>query len=310
MDPVNPQVLYAGTGARGMGSGVYKSKDAGLTWQRASNGLPSEDVRALAFSHADPPTLFADVGPRGDVYASTDGAQSWTRLGNFELTGYKAQMVVAPSDASVLFVAEDVRGAYRSLDGGQNWLPVSEGLPTNANGDTSVQSVAIDPTDTNIVYLGTGWSSFNANGVYKSTDGGATWTAANRGMIDYSITALAVDPMHSQVVYAGAFDGSWFKSDDGGQTWRDLSDQHPLQETNRSSILAIAIDPEVPETVYLLIERVGVLVSYDRGARWHVLGKPGELEYPTFSAMVVAFGPQPILVVGVRDEGGWRYATD
>ena len=54
----------------------------------------------------------------------------------------------------------------------------------------------------------------------------------------------------------------------------------------------------------------GVLVSYDGGARWRALGKPGEPDYPSFTAMTITFDPQPILVVGIRDEGGWRYATD
>ena len=310
VDPGNPQVLCAGTGASGSGSGVYKSEDGGLTWQLASSGLPSEDVRALAFSHTDPPTLYAVLGQEGEVYASSDGAQSWERLGSYELSGFQTQLAVAPSDANVLFVTADVRGAYHSLNGGRNWQAVGEGLPKDANGQVNVQSVAIDPTDANVVYLGTGWSSFGGNGVYKSTDGGATWTAANRGMIDYSITALAVDPTRPQVIFAGSVDGSLFTSDDGGQTWRDLTIKLPLQGTDRSSIVQIVIDPQEPQPVYLLIERVGVLVSYDGAERWQLLGKPGQLGHPSFTAMAAVGGSLPTIVAGIRDEGGWRYAAD
>jgi len=53
-----------------------------------------------------------------------------------------------------------------------------------------------------------------------------------------------------------------------------------------------------------------VLVSYDGGATWRLLGKPGEPEHPSFTALAVIFGPQPVLIAGIGDEGGWRYGTD
>ena len=310
VDPNDPQVLYAGAGFSGAGSGVYKSEDAGLTWQKASSGLPSEDVRALAFSRTDPATLYAAVGRRGDLFASTDGAQSWTRLGNYELSGFQARLAVAPSDANVLFVTEDVRGLYRSLDGGYTWLSLKGGLPKDENDTVNVQSLAIDPADANVVYVGTGWGSSNGNGVYKSTDGGETWAPANRGMIDYGITALAVNPSDSQVIYAGGNGSELFKSTDSGENWTDLTDKLPIEKGPQQPIRDVAIDPDAPDTIYLLHERVGVLVSNDGGARWRLLGKPGEPDYPSFTAMAVIFDPQPVLVVGIRDEGGWRYATD
>ena len=308
VDPNDPQIVYAGTGSSGAGSGVFKSQDAGLTWQKAASGLPSEDVRALGFSRTDPATLYATAGHRGDVFASTDGAQSWMRLGNYELSGFQARLSVAPSDPNVLFVTEDVRGVYRSLDGGRTWLEVGEGLPRDQNDAVKAQSLAIDPADANVVYLGTGWGSFNGNGVYKSTDGGETWAPANRGMMDYGITALAVNPAESQVVYAGGNGSELFKSGGGGETWTDLTDRLPIEQGAQQPIRDIAIHPRAPDTVYLLHERAGVLVSADGGDKWRLLGKPGETEYPSFTAMAVVFDPQPIIVAGIRDEGAWRYA--
>jgi len=304
VDPADPQVLYAGTGSTGAGSGVYKSEDCGLTWQLVSAGLPSEDVVALAFSYDDQPLLYAAVG--NSIFASADGGASWSqqaqRVGNGR--GFE-QLRVAPGDGRALYGVAVIEGVFRSDDGGHNWMAVNEGLP--GDGDKfNAQSLAVDPTDANVVYLGTGWGPFHGNGVYKSTDGGATWAAANQGMMDYSITALAVDPANPQIVYAGGFDGDLFKSTDGGETWSDLTTNLPDQ----TSVVEIVVDPAAPETVYLLCDRLGVLVSYDGGARWRLLGKPGEPDYPSFTAMAVTFGPQPVLVVGIRDEGGWRYATD
>jgi photosystem II stability/assembly factor-like uncharacterized protein len=298
-------VLYAGTGFTGSGSGVYKSEDAGLTWRLVSAGLPSEDVAALAFSHDDPPTLYAAVG--SDIFASADHGASWSQqaqgVGNYRGFG---RMRVAPGDGRVLYGVTVIEGAFRSDNGGHNWLPASDGLPKDSNGSLNAQSLAIDPTDADVVYLGTGWGPFHGNGVYKSTDGGETWAPANRGMIDYSITALAVNPADPQVVYAGGNDGDLFKSTDGGQAWGDPTAKSP----DRTSIIEIALDPAAPEVIYLLCGQTGVLVSSDGGEKWRLLGKPGEPDYPTFTAMAIVFDPQPVLVVGIRDGGGWRYAAD
>jgi hypothetical protein len=123
-------------------------------------------------------------------------------------------------------------------------------------------------------------------------------------MVDYSITALAVDPVDPQIVYAGAHGGELFKSTDGGGSWSDLSAQLPEQ----TGVVAVVVDPA--GRLYLLCDRLGVLLSYDGGSSWRLLGKPGGLDYPTFSALLVVPQAQPVLFVGVADEGVWRYASD
>ena len=309
VDPANPQVLYAGSGFTGSGSGVHKSEDAGLGWREVSAGLPSEDVTALAFGRGEPPILYAAVGT--SLFTSAEGGASWSqraqRVGNGR--GFE-RLYVAPGNGKTLYGLAVIEGAFRSADGGNNWLAVNEGLPRDDNGLLNAQSLAMDPSDANTVYLGTGWGPFHGNGVFKSTDGGGTWLPANQGMLDYSITALAVDPFNPTTVYAGGSEGELFKSADGGQTWNDLTERLPVQEYSRSTIRDIILDPVTPETIYLLCEREGSLVSQDGGASWHLLGKPAELDYPSFTAMAVALGERPILVAGIRDEGGWRYAPD
>lgn len=302
-DPTTPKVLYAGTGSSGAGSGVYKSEDAGLNWKYASNGLPSEDVESLAFNFDNPPILYAALD-RGDIYASTDGAQSWTKLGNAGLMGFKNSLFVAPSNRNVLFIVKDVRGIARSRNGGYAWMPVDDGLPKSSDRDANTQSLAIDPTNENIVYLGTGWGSFNGNGVYKSTDGGETWTPANQNMTDYGITALAVNPKQPQIIYAGTVSGELFKSTNSGQSWNDLTKKVPF----KNEIKGIAIDS--PETIYLLSERVGIMFSNNGGTNWDIIGKPEESDYPSYTAFSAIFDPKPIIVVGISDEGGWRYTAE
>ena len=307
VDPTNPQVLYAGTGDTGSGSGVYKSEDAGLTWRLVANGLPSVDVEGLAFSRSDPPLLYATTDH--EAYASADGAESWTRLGEIGiLGGFYHQLYVDPGDPARVFRVSRPGGIARSLDGGHTWLPLREGLPGDEHA-TFVLSLAIDPTEPNVVYAGTGGWVGNGHGVYKSMDGGDTWATANRGMIDYRISALAVVPQQPQTVYAGSDGGELFKSTDVGETWTDLTDRLPPQIGSHHSIWHMALDPAKPETIYLLADGVGVLTSSDGGASWTPLGAPGEPQYPSFTAMAIMFGPQPTLVVGIEREGGWRYAT-
>jgi len=310
VDPANPQVLYAGAGDSGSGSGVYKSEDAGLTWRLTADGLPSEDVTALAFSPDASPMLYAAAGVRGDVYGSSDGAQSWTRLGDSGLFGFPdRRLVVSPDDGRVLFALGVANDIFRSNDGGHTWLPVSEGLPGDEH-STHALSLIIDPTNANVLYVGTGGFVGGGHGVYKSTDGSETWSPANRGMIDYRITALTVDPAQPQTLYAGGDGGELFKSTDGGQTWHDLTEMLSGQMNDYSTIRDIVVDPVTPETIYLLADKTGVLLSHDGGARWRLLGRPGEPDYPVFTALSIIFDPQPVLIIGIEGEGGWRYAAD
>ena len=97
-NPTNPKVIYAGTGANGSGSGVYKSEDSGLTWALVSTGLPDDDVVALAVSQVEPITIYAVTGHAGTVYASTDGAVTWKRLGSPEINGFGYQLVIDPKN--------------------------------------------------------------------------------------------------------------------------------------------------------------------------------------------------------------------
>lgn len=310
IDPTNPRILYAGTGDNGSGSGVYKSEDAGQTWQLTAAGLPNEDVSALAINRSAPATLYAMVGVRGYVYASSDGAKNWTRTGDSALFGgYARRLIPLPGKSQSLFSIALGSGIARSTDGGRAWTPVRKGLPADDH-SVHVQSLAVDPTNANVMYLGTGAFVGGGAGVYKSTDGGASWSAANQDMIDYRITAVAVDPANPQTVYAGSDAGEFFKSTDGAQSWNDLSDNLPFERGRHYGIRDIRIDPNAPQNLYLLCDQIGVVASSDGGANWNQLGKPTGENYYTFTAMTVLFGPQPTVLFGVERAGAWRYAAD
>lgn len=306
VDPGNAGVLYAGTGENGSGSGVFRSTDAGQTWQPASEGLPGEDVKALAISTAAPAALYAVVGGGADatVYISTDGAASWTRLSNGGVPGLWYDLCIDPGNGSTLYLCACPGKLVRSLDGGHSWQPLRDGLPGDER-ETHILSLAIDPTDSNVLYAGTGAWVGGGQGVFKSTDGGVTWSPANRGMMDYRITAVAIDPGNAQRVYAGGYAGEVFVSEDGGQTWTDLTGRLPYDTAIHPTVQQIVLDPA--GAVYLLCDQFGIVISTDGGASWRVLGAP-EPDLDLFTALAVVPGPQPALVMAVERQGGWRYA--
>lgn len=319
VDPSNPQIIYAGAGLQGSGSGVYKSEDSGLTWLLASNGLPSEDVESLVIDPNPPHRLWAAlfVTARTNIYASDDGAKSWSRISDTGIFGgLQQRLIIDPSKSENQFLIIPPQGLFKSIDGGRNWQPINEGLPQDQAFDKAayVLSLAIDPGNSQLVYAGTGSTSGNGHGVFKSNDAGKTWSPANRGMIDYRISALAVDANDSMTIYAGGENGELFKSVDGGTSWNDTSDRDLMDLYSSPTISNIFVDPASPKTVYALAEEAGVLISYDAGSSWLKLGKPEKLEEPLrFTAMAVASKPLPVLIVGVdsyiKNGGGWRFAA-
>jgi photosystem II stability/assembly factor-like uncharacterized protein len=308
VDLTNSQVLYAATGDQtGSGGGVYRSEDAGRTWQRAASGLPSERVTALAFGHGERATLYATVGTRGDLYASADGAASWSLRGDTGFFGgYDRLLRVDPRNPDLLYFLARSNALMRSRDAGYTWQSIGEGLPSDERA-TFALSLAIDPTDSDVLYVGTGGFVGGGQGVYKSTDGGDTWSASNRGMLDYRITAVAVDPLGAQTVYAGSDAGELFKSTDGGQTWQEMTDDLPAQTGSHPTIQQIVAHPSAPDTVYLLMNATGVVVTADGGDTWRLLGQPGQISYTTYTALTVLFDAEPVFLVGIEREGGWRY---
>lgn len=320
VDPGNPRIIYAGAGLQGSGSGVYKSEDAGLTWRLASKGLPSEDVNSLVIDPHPPYRLFASISvtARTQIYASNDGADSWTLVGNTGIFGgLQERLFNDPSKGDVLFLVIQPQGLFRSVDGGRNWQALNEGLPQNhdfGNG-AYVLSLAVDPNNSQIIYAGTGgYVSGQGHGVFKSDDGGKTWSPTNRGMIDYRISALAIDPTNSQIIYAGSDKGELFKSIDSGQTWTDMSDRNLMDQYDSPVVQNIVVDSSNPETVYVLTDEAGFLVSYDAAASWIKLGRPEKLDDTVkFTASAIIFDPKPVLIVGVdpyiKNAGGWRFAA-
>ncbi|HEX7185597.1 MAG TPA: hypothetical protein VF756_27480 [Thermoanaerobaculia bacterium] len=274
LDPRSPSTLYASLYQSPVG--IWKSTDGGATWRPKGRGLPSgEDlVFWIAVDPSSPGTVWAATdGAARKVYKSVDGGERWARTGPggypvavgpsgavytrgarsldggatwtptavpFHRDVRNLRLVVDPaSPLTVLATAPDF-GISRSADGGGTWYPSNEGIA-----QTRIVGLAIDPADPESLY-----ASALGVGLFRSRPGGGGWEMLNGGLptneqFSPEVSPLIVGPGSS--LYAGmkfhTFVGLG-RSTDGGLTWEEL----PLPED--ASLVAIAVDPAAPRTVY------------------------------------------------------------
>ncbi|MBI4460725.1 MAG: hypothetical protein HY648_11800 [Acidobacteria bacterium] len=230
IDRLNPLIIYAGI----FGSendGVYKSTNAGQSWSRASAGLGEATVLTLAMDPADPAVLYA--GTSGGVFKTTDRGQSWTASNSGlssmpefqDLFGDATVPVVlslgiGQSNPSTIYAGTLANGIFKTIDGGLSWTTVSSGLPKMAYVGTPpvVGALAVDPANAATVYAGVAAGSLG-DGVYKSTNGGQSWTPVSFDAGGAIVLALAVDPSNSATVFAGTFGRGVLKSTNSGSLW-------------------------------------------------------------------------------------------
>lgn len=195
-----------------------------------------------------------------------------------------------PSNASVVWVGTGENnnqrsvsygdGVYKSEDGGKSWKNM--GLKNSEH----ISEVVVHPTDPNTIYVGAYgpvWSEGGDRGVYKSTDGGATWTNVKSVSAYTGCNDLVMDPRNPNILYAafhqrmrkvftyigGGPESAIYKSTDGGTTWKKLEGGLPGGDLGR---MALAISPVNPDVLYSVIEanddKGGVYRSMNQGASW------------------------------------------
>ncbi|MBA2251659.1 MAG: hypothetical protein H0W13_02965 [Nitrospirales bacterium] len=166
MDPVRPDIVYAGTSG-----GVYKSVNQAGRWEKINNGLVSPQeltssralgVTVMGVDPFSPSTVYAAT-LRG-IYKSTNGGQLWDRIALSMPDQMISAMVLDRATAGTLYVASR-EGVYKSVDGGATWHAINKGLAT-----LNIRSLAQSPTDPRMLYVGT-----NGSGLYRSRDGGESW---------------------------------------------------------------------------------------------------------------------------------------
>jgi photosystem II stability/assembly factor-like uncharacterized protein len=292
--PSQPNVYYFG----GTGGGVFKTIDGGIHWEPITDGqIKTGSVGAIAVADSDPNVIYIGMGEgcirgnasHGDgVYKSTDAGKTWKNVGLAE-TQQIGRVRVHPKNPDIVYIAalghmsgsNEERGVFRSTDGGKNWKKVL--YKSNKAGAIDL---ILDPTNPNIIYASI-WEiirkpwTFDSggpdSGLYKSTDGGDTWTEITRNPgLPKGIMGrigMAVSPVNPERVWTlvEAEDGGLFRSENGGKNWSKVNEGHNL--TQRAWYYAhVFADPQKADTVYVL--NVGFYRSNDGGHEFIALRPP------------------------------------
>jgi photosystem II stability/assembly factor-like uncharacterized protein len=152
-------------------------------------------------------------------------------------------------------------GLYASTDGGADWHAVRTPFPSNG-----VQALAIDPHDSETVYV-SDCGGACSHGVFERTnDGGTSWQLITG--VPWTVQSLAIDPQRPSTLFAGTIRGDIFRSSDNGRSWQQVSSPPTLPQSRQYAIIAIAIDPTSTDTIYAARRFGGIIKSSDGGATW------------------------------------------
>jgi photosystem II stability/assembly factor-like uncharacterized protein len=292
--PTQPFVYYFGA----TGGGVWKTTDGGVNWTPLGDGVfKTGSVGAVAVAESDPNVVYVGMGEqtlRGNVshgdgmYKSTDAGKTWRKTG-LEDTRHVSRVRVHPKNADLVYVAaighafgpNEQRGVFRSKDGGRTWERVLYKSPRAGAID-----LTFDPTNPSILYASLwqvvrrpwGFESGGPDsGLYKSTDGGDTWTeiTRNQGLPRGVVgkIGVAVSPANPERVWAmvEAEEGGLFRSENGGQTWARVNESRNLRQ-RAWYYTRVYADTKNPETVYVL--NVGFHKSNDGGRTFNQIAVP------------------------------------
>ena len=286
----DPLTYYMGT----TGGGLWKTTDAGHHWKNVSDGFfQSSSVGAVSVSESHPNTVYAGMGehaPRGvmtshgdGVYKSTDAGKTWKHMG-LEKTLHISRIVIHPTNPDVVWVAAQgalhgktqERGVYKSTDGGKTWKKT-----LYVNDMTGASELSIDMHNPEVLYaamwehMRTPWQVISGgpgSGLYKSTDGGETWSKIHKGLPkELGKMGIAVSRANSDLLYAiiesdsEKEKGGLFVSKDAGKSWSRVSSDHRLIQ-RAWYYIEVTADPNNENTVYVM--SADWYKSIDGGKTW------------------------------------------
>lgn len=307
------------------GGGLWKTNDGGTTWRPVTDGqITSASVGAVAVCEADPDVVYIGTGEtqlrgniqQGDgVYKSTDAGETWEHLGLLESQNI-SRIRVHPTDCDVAWVAafgqhsadNPERGVYKTTDGGESWE-----LTLFKSERAGAADLVVDPNDPDVLYA-TIWEAWRKSwgmssggmdsGLWKSTDGGETWSDITEnigltpgtpiGKMGVAVSGANSDRVWVQVEHA---EGGVYRSEDGAQSFEHINDERKLRQ-RAFYYTRIYADPQDEDVVYAL--NVGFWKSTDGGVTF-----PQSIQVPHGDNHDLWIAPSdPDRMVQANDGGG------
>ena len=264
LDPTGSSLIYS-TFVSGTEPGVVTTGSS-FTVANAIAVDTSGNAHVTGLTTASDFPLVNPLKTSGTLFKTTNAGSSWSN-NNTGLTESLNALAVAPGNPNVIY-AGNSSGFYRSTDAGASWTRTSPGLP-------SVDSIAIDPTNSSIVYAG-------AIGLFKTTDGGNNWTTLNIPANDARVGTIVFDPATPSTMYAGS-NGGVFRSTDSGSTWTTLNN---FGAPSAPFVTSLAIDPTAPLTIYAGTSGSGLFKTTNGGNSWTAIN----------NGITTGFGGNPAVV--------------
>ncbi|HEV2570046.1 WD40/YVTN/BNR-like repeat-containing protein [Sphingomonas sp.] len=261
------------------GGGIWKTTDGGTSWSAVTDGqLDTAAMGGVAVCEANPDVVYATTGetqlrgnilPGNGVWKTVDAGKTWKKIGLAEVQNF-SRVRIHPKNCDTVYVGgfghygepNEERGVFKTVDGGKSWKKVLYRDPR-----TGAVDISLDPNNPDTLYasLWEAWrkpwgmsSGGPGSGLFKSTDGGATWTELTRakGMPQTGLIGkigVSVSPADAKRVYAIVEhqDGGVFVSDDAGASWTRTNDHRDLRQRAFYYSRLVA-DPKLKDRVYVL----------------------------------------------------------
>jgi photosystem II stability/assembly factor-like uncharacterized protein len=268
--------------------GVFKSTDEGGQW-RPIHGGPLRERRtlSLAIDPRAPQTLYAGT-EGGVVYKSTNGGAIWRATG-LTKAGFIWALEAHPRLSGILYAGTAI-GLFRTQDGGATWTRISQGIPAGE----AVFAVAFSPSSAKTVYAGVA-TPFEQAGVFKSVNGGLSWTFSGRGLSGLLIESLAVDPDDPHTLWVVANDVP-FRSTDRGRTWTRVGFGHRVGNVRAKRV---AVNPRDGSNILLMLPNGFLQRSHDGGRTWEDAGHPNVAPFGNATIVFDPQTPSTIYIAGI-----------
>jgi len=320
----NKNTFYFGA----TGGGIWKTTDGGSNWKNISDKFFGSSIGAVAVAPSDENVIYAGEGENtmrgnvseglGGLWRSDDGGRTWNNIG-LKDGRHIIRIVIHPRDANTLWVAvighlfgpNQERGVFKSTDGGKTWRRT-----LFVNEQTGVSDLVMEPGNPQVFYAGT-WrlirtpysleSGGEGSGLWKSTDGGETWTniTAKKGLPKgtWGIVGVAVASSNTDKIYALIENaaGGLYASSNGGESWSLMSNDNNIRQ-RAWYYTKVFVDPKNENTVYC--PNVNFMVSRDGGRSFQSIRTPHGDHHDLW------IDPEEPKRMVVADDGGAQVSFD